>query len=155
VRACRISVLVLIILLVAAGIAWLVVQWPKSQTTSLPDCSQLTLLKVTYGTNHVCTYGSQWQHLRDLLRMRIRGATIPARRETFTSADTNSVVVWLRHDATLPGQGWPPPYFLAVSEENNLESKLEQSANVSITLRGANAALSRINAVEKGPPIGN
>lgn len=135
-RANRISVLVLIVLLVAAGITWLTVQRPKPQTLLLADGSQLTLLQVTHGTNHVCVYGPWWQDLLDSLRARI-GVKAPRRRATITSAETNSVMVWLRHDPPAPGLAWPPPYFLSVADENNLESKLRQTPNVRVNLRAA------------------
>jgi hypothetical protein len=108
----------------------------KPQTTSLPDGSQLTLLQVTHGTNHVCVYSPWWQDLLDSLRARF-GVKAPRRRATFTSAETNSVMVWLRHDPPAPGLAWPPPYFLSVADENNLESKLRQTPNVRVNLRAA------------------
>jgi len=136
VRARRISVLVLIVLLVAAGIAWLTVQRPKPQTLLLADGSQLRLLKVTHGTNHVCVYGSWWQDVLDSIRARF-GVKASRRRATFTSAETNRIMVWLRHDPPPPGQAWPPLYFLSVTDENDLESELTQSPNVRINSRAA------------------
>ncbi len=132
----RVAILVLIILLVAAGMAWRIVQRPKSQTISLPDGSQLTLLKVTHGTNHVCVYGSWWQNFRDAVHGRFKGLS-SLRRATFTSTDTNSVMVWLRHDPPPDLQALSPPYLLATADGNDLESKLTHSPNVRVNLRAA------------------
>jgi len=125
-------------LAVVGAISWLVMRERKPQTMMLPDGSQLTLLKVTHGTNHVCDYGSWWQNLRDRLRVRFGGATIQARRGTFTSVDTNSVMVWLRHDSPPPWQA--SRFLLAVADENDLESNPKRSPNISINLRPATAA---------------
>ena len=142
------------VLLIGLALTWRLGQQRETRTLRLPDGSQLTLLKVTYGTNHVCVYGSWWQNLRDSLLVRFKGATIPSRSASFTSTDTNSVMLWLRQDQTLPWQAWPPIYYLAVADENDLESKLKQSANVSINLRAANAARSPPPGVTPGTGSG-
>lgn len=141
-------------LAISLTLVWRQVQRPKSQTLLLADGSQLTLLKVTYGKNHVLQYGTGWGQLRDWFLVRFRGATLPPRRATFNSADTNSVMLWLRHDPPPPWQDWPPFYFLTVADENDLESRLKQSANVSINLRAANATRSPSAGVASGSAIG-
>ncbi len=132
-RLGRVSLLFVVVLLVLGGITWLIAQWPSRQTLTLPDGSQVTLLKVTQGTNHVCRYGNRWQDwLHPVLPRKLR-TKFPRREMTFTSGLGETTVVWLRHDgATAPS--WSSAFFLAAADENGLESALLQSANVTRTL---------------------
>jgi hypothetical protein len=136
-RGRRISFLVLIILLVGAGATWLGVRQPRRQTISLPDGSQLTLLKVTHGTNHVCRYRKRLQDFfYPILPQRLR-TKFPPREMKFTSSDADTVMVWLRHDGART-LSRPPLFFLTVADENGLESQLLHGANVTRTLNARN-----------------
>jgi hypothetical protein len=138
-RGRRISILFGGVLLVLGGITWVISQRPSPQTISLPDGSQLTLLKVTHGTNHVCRYGNRWQDLlHPILPQKLR-VKFPPRQMTFTSGGGDTVMVWLRHEGgTATTGGWPPPFFLAVADEHGLESRLLQSPNVTRSLNVQN-----------------
>lgn len=137
-HARRISILVLIVLLVVAGIAWLVAQWPQPQIISLPDGSRLTLLNVTYGTNHVCRFGNRLQDLlHPFLPPKIRAKFPPRVTEFPTSSET--LMIWLRYDATMINRALRPPFFLAVADENGLETGLLAGANLTRTLSSQNA----------------
>jgi hypothetical protein len=140
-RGRRISILFVGVLLVLGGITWVIWQRPRPQTLSLPDGSLLTLIKITYGTNHVCRYGNRWQDLlHPILPQKLR-VKFPPRQMTYTSGGGDTVMVWLRHEGGTATTGrWPPPFFLAVADENGLESRLLQNANVTRSLNVANPA---------------
>jgi hypothetical protein len=145
-RARRVGILVFFVLFIAGGFAWRVSQQPKPQTISLPDGSQLTLLKVTHGTNHVCRYGNRWQDLLyPILPQKLR-TKFPPRVMTFPSGSGDTVMVWLRHDGGATSTSWPPPFYLAAADEKGLESGLQHSASLTRTLNTINPATT--------PPVG-
>lgn len=121
-----------VVLLVLGGIAWALVQRAKPQTILLPDGSQLTLVKVTHGTNHVCRYENRLQDwLQPILPQKLR-TKYPPHEVTFTSGSSDTVVVWLRYEGE--GRMGDPlrrrGLLFAVADENGLESGLFRTANV-------------------------
>jgi hypothetical protein len=119
------------VLLAVIGIAlafWRL--WPaQEQSLILPDGSKLTLLRVTYGTNHVCRYETGWQEwLYPLLPKSLKPNLSP-REATFSTAE-NTLMVWFRDDGT---HHINQP-FVAVIDEYGVESSLFRSPNYTRTL---------------------
>ena len=130
----------MVVLALVGVISCLLLQQPGPQTISLPDASQLTFLKITHGTNHVCRFGNRWQDvLHPILPRKLRAKFPPHVMQFSSGGGGESAMVWLRHDGGAVSGGWPPAFFIAVVDANGLESPLLHSANVTRTLSSSAA----------------
>ncbi len=142
-RARRLSLGVLLIV-VAGGIVWLAKHLPKPHTIALPDGSQLTLVKVTRGTNHIYRYGRGWQDfLYPLLPLKLR-VKLSARVMEWNSFNRDSVMVWFRRDGLPSSAAAATRLYLSAADEHGLESPLQLTAH---TTRTAGATPPTTNTV--------
>lgn len=133
-RAFRVSLLVLLIVLVAGGIAGLIWLQPPTQSVTLPDGSPFMLLKVTHGTNHVLRFGSRWQDfLYPVLPQKLR-MKYPPRVMQFTGNGPDSVMVWFQREGVPSSDGNWPRVCLAIVDDHGLESPFLLSPHVTRTL---------------------
>ena len=99
----------------------------------LPDDSEFSLARVTFGKQHRFRYRNRWQDvLNSALPQGVR-ARFPPAIATITSPNTNEMVVWLWHRG-VPGTGTPARYGLAVADEHGLEAPLHRP-NVTCSVR--------------------
>src|SRR5438876_966071 len=92
----RLLALVVLLGIAVIGIWRLAELRPCRQSCPLPDGSELSLAKVTFGKKHEFRYDGPLQRLVNWLRLPL----VPPRVHiaTLTSADTNGLVIWLwRH----------------------------------------------------------
>lgn len=133
-RAVRASLLVLGVVIVVGGIAGLICLQPRSEAMTLPDGSQLTLLKITHGTNHVLRFGRRWQDLLyPVLPQKLRVKYRPHVMH-FAGNDPDSVMVWFQREGVPSADGNWSRVCLATVDDRGLESPFILSPHVTRTL---------------------
>lgn len=128
----RIKVLLVLFLLLVAIVVGVVVWFSKPtqtvQSWRLPDGSEISLAKVTYGHKHQVRYDHRWQDfLYPLFPAKVQ-SKFGSRVAMHTSSTSNAVVVWLWHrqiPAAMRGMGSSPRpnYNLFTVDENGVESE--------------------------------
>ena len=117
-----------LIVIAVFGCAVLIFHKPV-QTWRLPDGSELSLAKVTYGKKHEMAYGNRWRDfLYPVLPAGLR-TKLGCNGVTRTTADPAVVVwFWLKNHPSpgIPPSGLPSPtpqYHLMIVDENGNESR--------------------------------
>jgi hypothetical protein len=121
-------VITLLTFVMAFGCVVVLVRKQATQTWRLPDGSELSLAKVTYGKTHEMVYGNRWRdYLYPVLPVSLR-VKLGCDGVTRTTASPAVVVwFWLKNQPR-PGilpSGLPfttPSYHLAVVDENGKDS---------------------------------
>lgn len=114
---------------VAFGCVVALMRKQAAQTWRLPDGSEWSLAKVTYGKKHEMMYDNRWEdYLYPVLPASWR-LKLGCRVATMAT-DPNGVVVWIWRKNVPQAQGPSAPhviraYYLAVVDKNGLESELE------------------------------
>lgn len=124
-------VITLLVVVVAFGSVVALMRKQAAQTWRLPDGSELSLAKVTYGKTHEMRSGNGWRdYLYPVLPLKWR-AKLGCQVATLTPADPDSVVVWFwLKNQPPPGllpSGFPSraleQYHLMIVDENGFESE--------------------------------
>src|SRR5262245_13715713 len=83
----------LLVLVAVIGLAVCLMRPPRTQSLPLPDGSELKLLKVTHGTNHVCRYQTGWQEMVYPLLPKTLRPNLSPREMRFTTVE-DTMMVW-------------------------------------------------------------
>src|SRR5262245_51267107 len=131
--------LILLLAITGAAVTWIirVTARSSSQMIALPNGSVVKLARVTFGKEHRYRYDNRWQDVVGSILPRKWRAGLSPRVASFTGSATNSLAVWLRHEGFTNSVPWPPAFFMAVVDDDGLESQLMQSATVTTITRPA------------------
>ncbi len=139
----RIRVLfVLFLLLAAIAVISVILFFKPAQTIQswrLPDGSEISLAKVTYGHKHQLRYDNRWQDfLYPLFPAKVQ-SKFGSRVAMHTSSTSNAIVIWFwsrKMPGALPTMGAStlPNYQLATMDENGLESGMLYGPNCNYSL---------------------
>jgi len=137
IRVLFVLLLLLVAGIVASGVVWFFKQSQPVQSWRLPDGSEISLAKVTYGQKHQVRYDNRWQDLLyPVLPAKVQ-SKFGSRVAMHTSSTSNAVVVWIwqRHAAAARAKGFGiPNYHLATVDDNGLESEMLYSMNCRYSL---------------------